>query len=418
MSKKIFEILFFCFIFTVSTLYPAEIFTWEKILNETKTKNPTLLKSRQLLEQAQLEYKISYSNFLPKISASAEISRSGSDFLETGTRYSANISGRLSLFNGFGDLAQLKIKQIELKIAQEQFKRTFADVVYNLRKSFINLLWEQKNVELAKNIYSRKKEIYELIKLRYEAGKEDKGTLLKIEADLLNSEFELKKSSRDKIVYLTQLLKDIGIESLDSSKDIIVEGTFDTEIPQSKPNFLDLINDIPEYKIAQLKLQKSYQEIIYSKSLLYPEISLSATLSSSGTEFPSNFQNRSLGLGLAIPIFSGGKNYYNIIISEKNKLVQEQTFNELKLQLLSSLESCYNTLIDDYENVKIREKYLQASQEQIRIVTLKYLNGLVSYYDWYSIENEYINSQKSFLNSQKNVAISLATWKNFLGIGE
>lgn len=418
MIKRIFEILPFCFIFTVSTLYPAEIFTWEKILNETKTKNPTLLKSKQLLEQAQLEYKISYSNFLPKISASAEISRSGSDFLETDTRYSANISGRLSLFNGFGDLAQLKIKQIELKIAQEQFKRTFADVVYNLRKSFINLLWAQKNVELAKNIYSRKKEIYELIKLRYEAGKEDKGTLLKIEADLLNSEFELKKSSRDKIVYLTQLLKDIGIESLDSSKDIIVEGTFDTEIPQSKPNFLDLINDIPEYKIAQLKLQKSYQEIIYSKSLLYPEISLSATLSSSGTEFPSNFQNRSLGLGLAIPIFSGGKNYYNTIISEKNKLVQEQTFNELKLQLLSSLELCYNTLIDDYENVKIREKYLQASQEQIKIVTLKYLNGLVSYYDWYSIENEYINSQKSFLNSQKNVAISLATWKNFLGIGE
>ncbi|MFQ3675791.1 MAG: TolC family protein, partial [Endomicrobiia bacterium] len=393
MNKKIFTRIVFCIIFLSHKFIFSETFTWEKILLETKTKNPTLIKSKQLLDQAEINYKILWSNFLPKITASADVTRSGNNSSSDEiTRYSYGVSGRLTLFNGFGDMAQLQIKHIELQIAQEQFKRTYADIIYNVKKSFINLLWAQKNVELAEKIYSRRKDNYELIKLRYEAGREDKGSLLKVEADLLNSEFELKKAYRNKTVYLNQLLKDIGTESL---KDIIVEGTFYTDKPDIVTTFLDLAKNTPEYKIAELKLKKSEQEIVYAKSIFYPDLSLSVNISAFGTEFPLNSRNWSSGLELSFPLFSGRKNYYNYLLSEKNKIIQEQSFNETKLQLLSNLESVYNTLIDDYETIKIREKYLQASEEQTKITTLKYLNGLVSYYDWYSVENEYINAQKS-----------------------
>jgi outer membrane protein TolC len=414
-KKKFYRALFGLLFLQFNFLF-SEIFTWEQVLSETKTKNPTLIKSKYLLDQAELNYKIALSNFWPKITASAEVSQSGSNLLsEDIVSYSYGISGKLSLFNGFSDFVQLKIKNIELKIAQEQYNRTLADVVYNIRKSFINLLWAQQNVSLAEKIYSRRKDNYELIKLRYEAGREDKGSLLKVEADLLNSEFELKKAYRTKDVYVKQLLKDIGIETL---KDISVEGTFYKDVPEIVTDFLYLIKNTPEYKIAELKLKKVEQEIVIAKSIFYPELSLSVNISASGTEFPLNTPTWSSGLGLSVPIFSGGKNYYNLILSEKNKVFQEQSFNETKLQLLSSIETLYNTLIDDYENINIRKKYLQATEEQTKITTLKYLNRLVSYYDWYSIENEYINAQKNFLNSIKNYAITYATWKNYLGIGE
>lgn len=413
MNKKFYILTLFCLFFFVQKCILAENFTLEKILSETKIKNPTLIKAKQLLDQAELNYKISWSNFWPKITASADVSRSGNNSSSDEiARYSYGISGRLTLFNGFGNIAQLKIKYIELKIAQEQYRRTLADIIYNVKKSFINLLWAQENIVLAEKIYSRRKANYELIKLRYEAGREDKGSLLKVEADLLNAEFELKKAYRDKTVYVTQLLKDIGTESL---KDITVEGTFYTDKPDTITTFLDFAKNTPEYKIAELKLKKAEQEIIYSKSAFYPDLSLSLNIFASGTEFPLNSPNWSYGIGLSLPLFSGRKNYYSYVLSEKNKILQEQSLNETKLQLLANLESVYNMLIDDYETMKIREKYLQACEEQSKIITLKYLNGFVSYYDWYSVENEYINAQKSFLNSARNVAISFATWKKYLG---
>lgn len=411
-DNKFFTLIFFL----LSNILISSPLTWDQILFETKTKNPTLIKAKQLLEQAEINYKILLSNFLPKISASADISRLGNNNIaEDITRYSYGISGRLGLFNGFNDIAQLKIKEIELQIAKEKFNRTYADVIYNVKKSFFNLLWAQKNVELAEKIYTRRKKNYELIKLRYDAGREDKGTLLKVEADLLNSEFELKKSYRNKTVIAKQLLKEIGTEPLE---EISVEGNFYEQTPDIINNFSDLVKNIPEYKIEELKLKKVEQETIISKSMFYPEISLSANFSVSGTEFPLNSRSWYSGIGLTVPLFYGGKNYYNFVLSQKNKLIQEQSFNETKIQLLSSLETIYNTLIDDYENIKIKEKYLQATEEQSKIITLKYLNGLVSYYDWYSVENEYINAEKNFLNSLNSFALTFATWQNYLGIGE
>ncbi len=59
-----------------------------------------------------------------------------------------------------------------------------------------------------------------------------------------------------------------------------------------------------------------------------------------------------------------------------------------------------------------------AFEEQSRIVTQKYLNGFVSYYDWYNVENDFIDSKKILLNARKEAMLSESNWKNKLGGGE
>ncbi|MBU0952356.1 MAG: hypothetical protein KKH91_06015 [Elusimicrobia bacterium] len=48
----------------------------------------------------------------------------------------------------------------------------------------------------------------------------------------------------------------------------------------------------------------------------------------------------------------------------------------------------------------------------------KYMNGLSTYNEWYSIENDYINSERSVLNARMNEIIYDAAWKNILGISQ
>ncbi|MDR0485407.1 MAG: hypothetical protein LBH29_01620, partial [Elusimicrobiota bacterium] len=57
----------------------------------------------------------------------------------------------------------------------------------------------------------------------------------------------------------------------------------------------------------------------------------------------------------------------------------------------------------------------EASQIQAEISERKYVNGLISYQDWYSIENDYINSQIQFLDAKRNSALEEVKWKKFKG---
>ncbi|MDR0617548.1 MAG: hypothetical protein LBG23_02100 [Endomicrobium sp.] len=47
----------------------------------------------------------------------------------------------------------------------------------------------------------------------------------------------------------------------------------------------------------------------------------------------------------------------------------------------------------------------------------KYIKGLCTYYDWYSIENDYISAQQNLLDAKKTASIEEAKWLNFIGKG-
>ena len=105
-------------------------------------------------------------------------------------------------------------------------------------------------------------------------------------------------------------------------------------------------------------------------------------------------------------------------IAEINRNIFKNSAQETALQLRASLVSAWNSLVSSIENVRIKETYMRASEEQSKITTVKYLNGLVSYYDWYNVENDFINAQKSSLSAKSDAFLAEASWKKTLGIGE
>ena len=101
-----------------------------------------------------------------------------------------------------------------------------------------------------------------------------------------------------------------------------------------------------------------------------------------------------------------------------NRKMYELSLSGTAQQLRASLVHARNSLLSSIENVNAREKYMEASREQSEITTMKYLNGLVTYYEWYNVENDYINAQKASLNAKSDALLAEAAWKKLLGIGE
>ncbi len=398
----------------------AEALVWEDVLAEAEKKNPGIISAHQSLKSARLSYRSAFTNFLPQLSASAGWKKSSSitsfeSFAEGGSEneeFNYGISGKLSIFSGFKNSSKLKQERAELKREEAKFKRTVSDTVYDLKVAFAQVLRGQKTISLSEEILKRRRENTQLVKLRYEAGREDKGAYLRSEADLYQAEYETSSAKRNLKTQQTKLSKEMG---RDEFEVIAVSGTLKVVPPEGILSFQELLVKSPDYLVARYGVDSSKYNLRYTRGAFYPQISFSGSTSRSGPEWPLEKARWNVGLSLSYPFFSGGKKIYDLKIARIDKVKSEENLREVKQEILFQIEQVYNGLIDAVENVKVREKYFIASQERAKISGVKYINGLISYQDWDTIENEFINSKKSLLGAKFNAFVAWAEWKRVLG---
>jgi outer membrane protein len=148
---------------------------------------------------------------------------------------------------------------------------------------------------------------------------------------------------------------------------------------------------------------------------LYPSISARGSLGNSGDAWFPNNHSWSAGLSVSYPFFSGGREWYDAALGTVAKSIASQTFRQTVQQLRATVQANSNVFLDAIEQVAVTEKFAQASQAQASITSAKYINGLVSYYEWYSTQNDNISAQKSILNVRRDVLLQQAAWNNVRG---
>jgi outer membrane protein TolC len=405
--------LFLLFL-TIETGFAADL-TWQDVLSQARAKNPTLAKAEESLKQAELNYGRAWTSFFPQVSLSASRGQSNnSSGISDSFSYGMNAS--LSLFSGFNDASNIKINSVLLDSQRASYKRTVSDKVYSISQAFINLLLSQETVQLSQNILKKRTNNYELIKFKYESGLEDQGSLLRTEADMTQAQYELEKARRGLKAASLQLQQEIGN---DSYEVLTVTGTLEAGVAVPGELSFDIMKTIPEYIIAENSVKKAGYQLTQARSEFYPSLGISGGISRSGSSWPLTADpSSSIGISLSYPLFPGGRNIYDLKLAASAKTVSEKSLLETRSQLAENLQSAYNSLIDTSENIKVREKYFNASSQQEAIISAKYANGLSTYQEWYQVENDYISSERDRLSSRQSAALSAAGWKNLLGYGE
>ncbi|MBU2567321.1 MAG: TolC family protein [Elusimicrobia bacterium] len=398
----------FLFVLFVSLCTKIHALTWQEVMDIAKKNNPVVIRAEKELKTARLSYHSSYTNFLPQISGS--VSQSASE-AET-KKYSYGLSGQLSLFAGFRDWSALNERHLELKIAEENYRRTLSDAIHNLKAAFAELLKSQEQVILTKEILYKRENNYDMIRLKYEAGREDKGSYLRTEADKQQAEYDFFRAERDLRAAQRNLMKETGRQDMG---DIKASGDFSVSFSTNIPDFSRSARKTPEHIVSELLVKKTGFRIMYARGGYYPEISVSGNVSRSGDSWLPETEKWSTSLALSYSFFNRGKGLFDISIEKLNREAMEEALKNTYLKKIAEIESSYYSYIDAIENLKVRQKYLEASAEQSKIITERYINGLVSYQSWYYVENDYINAQKALLEAKKNLAIAESKLKNVMG---
>jgi len=393
--------LFLLLVLSVS----SSALTWSEALSIAEKNNNDLLSAQKQLESYQWSYRRAQTSFLPQLSASASLTESGTTAARS---YSYGLSATQSLFKGGDNLFNLQSAQADLDYQRASYQSTVAEVYYEIRSAFVDLLTSQDNIVLLERILEQRQENARLVKLLYESGKEDKGNLMLTQADLEQAEYDLASAKRDlKLVQLkiSQLL-DEQIEAVSGQRELSFS---------KKSNLEELVSACPGYNLAKYKLEGA--EIAYKATLsgFLPSVSLSGSSRSSGASWPPTSNSTSWSLNVSYSLFPGGSNFVDRALYA-TKLDQAKTdYSQSIKDARYSINEAYQDYKDALEVLGVRETYFEATEERAKIARVKYLNGLITYDDWDRTESAYITAQKSLLTARKTTLLAEAGWYKSYG---
>lgn len=427
MMKKI-----FCFFFLVSTPLIGATWNWESISERAKTENMALKTAREQLISTEYSQKAALKGFLPTLRGNISAMRTGSerpsaivtngqivnstssvlnDTVVTSLNFSQN------LFSGLKDWSRYSQAKWQTQNKYWSLVKTKSEVSYSLKEAFSSLLYAQEYAQLTKEIISRRESNYQIVKVRFESGRENKGSVLLAQAYLDQARLDAVIAADNLSVARKQLF---SLINKDGFEEYQVEG----EPPLLTMNLSDedlkeVALNTPDYHQAFSLEKSSEEEVRALRSAFIPSLDFSASLSRNSQFFfpDENNQRWTLGLNLSIPIFDGLSDYSNLKGAVSNKYAAEATKRNTYLTLIPNIRQALNLARQSDIKLKVDSRFREASQTRAEIARAKYNNGLLTFEDWDIIESELINRQISYLQSKRDRIIKYAAFEKSIGKG-
>jgi outer membrane protein len=388
-----------------------EALTWESAAALARENNLELKAARAQFDATRARYKTLYADFLPQVSANADWGRSGPG---GGEDYSAGVSARQSLFAGFQDKAELERGRAELEAARASLELASAQVAFDLKTSFARLLFAQQQVDVTRTIEARRRENVRLVGLRFEAGREHKGAYLRSRASHRQAEFEAAQALRGRRVAQRDLARALGRSPLEALE---AAGEFRYSKPAEAGDPAAQALNTPSYRQAEARAASARADVKIARGRFLPEISASASSSRGGADWFPDQERWSVGVGLSLPLFSGGRNFFGERAARAARDAAEAGFREAALNVALDLEDAHAGVQDAYERIAVQEEFYESSRIRAEIARSQYSSGLLSFDDWDIIENELINREKEALSAKRDAAIAEAAWDRARGKG-
>jgi outer membrane protein TolC len=379
--------------------------TWEACVRLTAQNNPSLAAASANVEVATSAISIERSGLLPQLSANASATLSGPG--DETAQYGASLGVEQLLYSGGGKQAAIRSAIAGLDSERAVLNESRSDVTYALRGAFVDLLYAKERVELLTQIEARRADNLELVELRYESGREHKGSVASSEASLFDAQVQGVQAARSISVSRQILARRMGLALLPTES---VEGSLTEVSPPAEADLETLAREAPTYLESQASLARAEAQLSEARSGYWPEVSLVGAMGHYGDEGSFDDESWSAGVKLSIPLWSGGQTRHEVTKAMASLRAADadaaRVFNE-RVRLLASARE---TFIDAIDNVEVQAKYAEAAEIRAQISRQQYEGGLLSFENWIVIEDDLISKKEQLLDARRSALMAEAAW--------
>jgi outer membrane protein TolC len=390
--------------------------SWDQARELALENNPAVRAARAAVREAGYNYLAGLNSYMPQVSLSHSLSRSGGDNSSPSNRWGASVSASEDLLD-LKNISSVKSSRIAREKAEADYLAASASARQALGDAFSDLLFAQKRIEVQKKIHSIRAENARLIRLKYESGMESKGNALYTEALAENAAVSVKKAGRQLLISQRGLLEKLGLEGA-----VAVKALGDIGLPAfslDEARVAQALERSPRMVSARKTLESAKERTSSARYGAYPTLRASQSLGWSGaTEFPQD-KSWSLGLSLSVPIFSGGPTYYFNTLSAAKKALSaaEEDFRAARLSLAAALRSGYDEFLSAAETAQANTALLKANEERFKEAQIKYMAGKISFIDLENVEQNFVDSDLNQLDYARTAHSRKLSLEQLLGVG-
>ena len=418
--------------FILSSPVHAASWSWDDVLIRARNENMALKTAREQLLSAEFSQNSALKGFLPTLRANISATKTGSQrpsaivsngqvINTSASDINDNVLAALNfsqnIFSGFRDVSRYSQSRWQTQNRYWTLEKTKSDVSYNLKEAFATLLYAQDYLALTKDIISRRQSNLQIVEVRYQSGRENKGSVLLAQAYLEQAQLDALIARDNLGVARKQLF---SLINKDAFEEYLVSGEPPLiSIEMSDEKLKEFALATPDYHQAFSLEKVAEQEVSIARSAFIPSLDLSASvMRNNNFFFPDEESQRwSLALNLSIPIFDGLSDYSTTKSAVASRFAAESSKRNTYLTLLPTIKLAQNQAKQSEVRLRVDARFRQASLTRAEIARAKYNNGLLTFEDWDIIESELINRQISYLQSKRDRIIRFAAFEKAIGKG-
>lgn len=376
------------------------------------------------IETAQATHNIARANLLPNISAASSRTHQGVPgafaAFTPKTQYRANLSLSSYEFDFFGRLRSLKKSALEDFLATKEAKNiTEISLIAETANSYAQFLSDSKILEIATLAVEAQQKKYDFTKSKYNNGIASKPDFLDAQASL--EKFKMNKETYEKIV------------SQDKNALMLLTGVFDEKLLplqaslediEINENLLELLpSDTllsrPDIKQAEHKLKGANADIGAARAAFFPSITLTGNYGYGSQDFASLFTSKTWSFTpqINLPIFSGGRGFANLKISNVRKKIEIANYEK-------AIQTAFKEVLDELatrqiieNNLKSSENIFKTQEDYYKLSKLKYEVGTSAADDMLDDNLLLLSAQQDFTDIRKEYIANLINLYKVLGGG-
>lgn len=396
--------------------------TWQDCIRAAVDNNTDLKASIASLRATMSQEGVAEGGFFPTVNYNGSWGRAtdsaGDDTASTTHAADLFISKFLlnqNIFNGFQDIEKWRQAKANTRASLAALQITKAQLSYDLKQAYESYIYARAFQKLTSDIIQRRKENLRIVELRFQSGRENKGSVLYSQANLNQAKFDDLQARDIKEVARVQLRKALGFDE-SSEIDVFQEIPLQTWSPKL-PDFSTLMLRAPDYVQAEAQTDAAVHGVDIAKSAFFPQANLTGEWGTQAGDFFPRVPYWKLGVNINLSILNGGRDYSTVRGAVATKVQNQNQQTSVGRQDLINLRQNYINLIEAIEQLKVNESFREAASIRAEIARKKYNNGLLTFDEWDIIETDLITRQKNYLQSLQTRVLAEAAWEQAQGVG-
>ncbi len=396
---------------------PQELsMTWKELVSSALEKNPDLLAAREAMQSGKYSRNIAAGDYLPKAEGTLDRGRSRTASFQEDNNLSAGVTVTQNFFSGFETTGNTLQAQKEFQSFRWAYSEASAGTRFRLRSAYIELLKLEKRGDVDRRVAERRKQNSELIRLRYDAGREHIGSSMKADAIVGQAFFEIRQTGRQMKTQSLNLGKEIGGEFNDS---LHIKEDLEVLVPKTgdpQPDFEDLANRTPTVQRLIKEAEAAKAAILTAQSEVWPKLDGTYEYANSGDRAANLKKESFLGLKVSVPFFEGGQNVYGILKARADYKAARDAAKSSRDAKITELSSAWARFEDAVELVEVQKKFLEAGRKRSEIIKEQYSSNLSTFQEFDSAEQDLANSEKNYVQSLADALLEQANWQFTRGL--